>query len=172
MFAASGADAAKKINKKQYTPRRLLSSINLPKYENPSEVDIERGKLHISFKGVFRGIDNFGNPNDWLYFAFTVRPENDMYLAVGQSEMFDSKAERYKYYSVPQIGSERAFGRELIAGVTVPVLVGVNVPVSTAGEMPSVSRMTVTFNKESLQYRNIIAEEWQTWEELKESLGI
>ena len=93
-----------------------------------------------------------------------------MRLAVEQSEAFDGQPHRYMYYAVPKIGEEHAFSLEIIAGVSVPVLVGVNMPVDQAGELPSVSRITITFNKESMEFRNVRVEEWEVLEGLREGL--
>ena len=153
-----------------YKGRNIPSDPSLPAYENPSEIDVSGGKLHLSFKGAFRALDDKGYPTNWVYFAFTALPQEDISLSVSQSELFDSKGKRYRYYSVPKIGEEHTFKRELIAGVRVPVLVGVNMPVSEAGEFPAVSRITLTFNKESFNYRNIQTEEWYIWEELQEGM--
>ena len=167
-------EAASKNSKpaKIYTAREIPADPFLPSYINPQEFDISKGNIHISFKGVFRAADDFNMPTDWVYFAFTATPQKDMYLAVKQSELFDSKARIYKYHSVPDIAGERLFGRELIAGITVPVILGVNMPLAEAGEFPSVSRITITFNGEAKQFRNIIVEDWQTWQELREKLGL
>ena len=90
--------------------REIPSDPMLPVYENPKEIDLLRDKLHISFKGAFRGIDDSGKLTDWVYFAFTVKGEKDKYLAVGQSELFDSKGNIYQidrgdstYFHDPQI---------------------------------------------------------------------
>ena len=169
---AFGASRRNRTPAKTYTARPLLQSPFLPAYTNPQEVDLKKSGIHISFKGCFRGADIVGNPSDWVYFAFAATPQNDMYLSVKQSELFDGKARVYKYHTVPDIGGERVFGREVIGGITVPVLVGVNMPVSEAGDFPSVSRITITFNGESFQFRNIVAEDWETWQKLRENLGI
>ena len=153
-----------------YKGRNIPSDPSLPVYENPSEIDVSGGKLHLSFKGAFRAIDEKGYPANWVYFAFIASPQEDLSLTVAQSELFDSKAKRYRYYSVPKIGNEHTFKRELIAGVRVPLLVGVNMPLTEAGELPAVSRITLTFNKESFDYRNIQTEEWYIWEELQEGM--
>lgn len=166
---AFGASRKSSKPEKTYSARDIPQDPFLPVYANPQETDISKGKMHLSFKGVFRGIDDLGMPDDWVYFAFSAKPEEDMTLAVSQSELFDGKARAYKYYAVPSIGGERAFERELIAGISVPVLVGVNMPLSEAGEYPSVSRITITFNGEALQFRNVIAEDWETWEGIRES---
>ena len=157
---------------RKYTARKIPQDPFLPSYINPQETDISKGNIHISFQGVFRNADEYGNPDDWVYFMFTAHPQKDMYLAVSQSELFDSKSRVYRYRAVPDIGGERVFGRELIAGITVPVILGVNMPLSEAGEFPSVSRITITFNGEPLQFRNIVAEDWNTWQELRQSLGL
>ena len=162
--------AQKKAPAKTYTARQLPQDPFLPSYVNPQEADLKKGKLHVSLKGVFRGVDPLGNPDNWVYFAFTAEPQEDMYLAVGQSELFDSRSREYKYRSVPDIGGERLFGRNVVAGIRVPVLVGVNMPLAEAGEFPSVSRVTITFNGEALQFRNIVAEDWSVWESLRETL--
>ena len=91
---------------------------------------------------------------------------------MSQSELYDSKSRVYKYHSVPSIGGELAFGRELIAGITVPILVGVNMPVSEAGDFPSAARITITFNDDALQFRNVVAEDWSVWENLRDTLGL
>ena len=170
--SALGASRKSSAPAKIYTPRQIPQDLFLPHYANPQEVDIMKGKMHVSFKGLFRGVDEWGRSGDWVYFAFAVTPQEDMYLAVSQSELFDNHANIYKYHAVPDIGGVRAFGREIIAGITVPVLLGVNMPLSEAGEYPSVSRITVTFNDEALQFRNIIAEDWGTWQELRETLAL
>ena len=155
-----------------YTPRAIPRAFFLPSFDNPVETDLKKSELHISFKGAFRGIGEDGEFNDWVYLAFIVRPVKDMYLAVGQSELFDGHARRYVYKAVPKIGEEHTFGREVIGGVAMPVLVGVNMPVAEAGELPAVSRVTVTFSGESLEFRSIQAEEWEMWEEVKEIEGV
>ena len=156
---------------KMYTARNIPQDHSLPAYANPQEADISKGKIHISFKGVFRGVDDYDMPSDWVYLAFTAEPQEDIYLAVNPSELYDSKSRIYKDHAVPDIGGERTFERELIAGITVPVLVGVNMPISESGESVSVSRITVTFNEEALQFRNIVIEDWSVWESLKSSFG-
>ena len=165
--------AAKRTHTKAqpvYKGRNIPSDPSLPQYDNPSEVDVSDGKLHLSFKGAFRSVDDNGYPTNWVYFAFVALAQEDMSLTVAQSELYDSKAKIYRYHSVPKIGDEHTFKRELIAGVRVPVLVGVNMSLTEAGEFPSVSRITITFNKESFAFRNIQTEEWYTWEELQEGM--
>lgn len=152
--------------------REIPSDPMLPVYDNPKEIDLLKDKLHISFKGAFRGIDDLGKLTDWVYFAFTVKGEKDKYLAVGQSELFDSKGNSYKYHAVPKIGSEHVFGRDIAAEITVPVLVGVNMPIRDAGEFPTVSNITITFNKRAFQYRNIVVENWEILDELEQELGL
>ncbi len=170
--AAAGASRKSSRPAKTYTARNIPQDPFLPVYANPQEVDLRKSDIHISFKGAFRGVDDFGRPNDWVYLAFTARPEEDLMLAVSQSELFDGRSRRYKYYAVPDIGGEKAFERELIAGITVPVIFGVNMPIDAAGELPSVSRITIRFNGEELQFRNVIAENWETWEYLRKELGL
>lgn len=162
--------AKRKPRNTEYVGRLIPSDSRLPEYDNPVETDVSKGKLHISFKGAFRAEDDKGFPTDWVYFVFRVKAQEDMPLTVEQSEAFDGQAHRYQYYAVPKISEEHAFRRDIIAGVSVPVLVGVNMPVAEAGELPSVSRITVTFNKESLDFRNVRVEEWQILEGLREGL--
>ena len=169
---AMGAARKSSRQAKTYTARNIPQSPFLPVYANPQEVDLKNSDIHISFKGAFRGIDDYGRQNDWVYFAFTAEPEEDMTLSVSQSELFDGRSRSYKYYAVPSIGGERVCERELIAGVSVPVLLGVNMPLDAAGDLPSISRITITFNGESLQFRNVIVETWETWESLRDSLSL
>ncbi|MBQ7155721.1 MAG: hypothetical protein IJR85_09240 [Synergistaceae bacterium] len=162
--------AARKARQPEYTGRNIPSDPALPSYDNPVEKDISKGKMHISFKGAFRAEDDKGFPNDWVYFAFRAKPQADMPLTVVQSELFDSTAKRYRYHAVPKINDEHAFRSELVAGVSVPVLVGVYMPLTEAGYLPSISRITITFNKENLEFRNVQVEEWATLEGLQEGL--
>ena len=167
---ALGASHKSSTPAKTYTARDIPADPLLPAYTNPQEVDISKGKMHISFKGVFRGADDSGTPVDRVYFAFTATPESDMYLAVKPSEMYDSKGRSYQYHAVPDIGGVKSFERELIAGITVPVLVGVNMPLEDTEELVSVSRITITFNDEAFQFRNIVIEDWETWQDLRAAL--
>ena len=169
---AMGASRKTSRPAQTYTARHIPQTPFLPVYANPQEVDLKKSDIHISFKGAFRGTDDYGHMNDWVYFAFTAKPEEDMTLAVSQSELFDGRSRSYKYYAVPSIGGERVCERELISGVSVPVLLGVNMPLDVAGDLPAVSRITITFNGESLQFRNVIVENWETWETLRESLDL
>ena len=169
-FSGTACAAKRSVRPTEYRGRNIPSDSQLPPYDNPVEKDISKGKMHVSFKGAFRAEDDKGFPTDWVYFVFRVKAKEDMALAVEQSELFDSHAHRYIYHSVPKIGSEHTFKREIIAGVSVPVLLGVNMPVAEAGELPSVARITITFNKESLEFRNVRVEEWVTLEELREGL--
>lgn len=163
------AFAASRTKSQQvYKGRNIPSDPMLPSYENPTEVDIAKGKIHISFKGAFRAIDDKGRATDWVYFMFEAKAQEDMYFGVEQSELFDGEQKTYMYRSVPRIGEDRTFGREIIASVNVPVILGVNMPLSEAGELPSISRVTFTFNKEKLEYRNVKVEEWDVWEEMQE----
>ena len=174
LFACGASYAAKKkkLPALTYTPREIPKAFSLPSFDNPIEADLKKSELHISFKGAFRGIDEWDKSNDWVYLAFIVRPMKDMYLAVNQSELFDSHARRYVYRAVPKIGEEHTFGRDVVGGVDIPVLVGVNMPVAEAGEFPAVSRVTVMFNDETLEFRSIQVEEWEMWEEVKELEGV
>ena len=169
-FSGTACAARRKASKTEYKGLLIPSDAQLPEYDNPVETDIAKGKIHVSFKGAFRAEDEMGNPTDWVYFVFRVKPQEDMRLAVEQSEAFDGQPHRYMYYAVPKIGEEHAFSLEIIAGVSVPVLVGVNMPVDQAGELPSVSRITITFNKESMEFRNVRVEEWEVLEGLREGL--
>ena len=173
LFACGASYAAKKkkASAVTYTPREIPSSMLLPSFDNPVEADLKKSKLHISFRGAFRGIGEDGESNDWLYLAFIASPQKDMYLAVSQSELFDGRGKRYVYRAVPKIGDERTFGREVVGGVAVPVLVGVNMPIAEAGEFPAVSRVTVTFSGESLEFRNVQSEEGYIWEEVRDTEG-
>ncbi|MBQ7544364.1 MAG: hypothetical protein IJT02_05400 [Synergistaceae bacterium] len=172
MLTCGSSEAAKKkVPAVTYTPREIPSSMLLPPFKNPVEADLRKSKLHISFKGAFRGIDKEGEPNDWVYLAFIARPQKDMYLAVGQSELFDGTGRRYMYRSIPKIGSEHVFGRNIVGGVAVPVLVGVNMPIAEAGDLPSIARVTVTFSGETLEFRNVQSEEGYIWEEVRDTEG-
>ena len=170
VLASTSACASSKAAKKEYIGRDIPSDPTLPSYENPQEIDIKvkKKKLHISFKGVFRGIDDSGRLTDWVYFAFTAQPQDNMYFAVGQTELFDSHAKVYRYHAVPRIGTEHVFGRNIVGGITVPVLVGVNMPIAEAGEFPTISQVTIMFNKKAFQYRNIVVEDWETYEGLSQ----
>lgn len=169
-FSGTACAASRKVRKPEYQGRNIPSDSQLPEYDNPVERDISSGKLHVSFKGAFRAEDDKGFPTDWVYFVFRVQAKEDMPLAVTQSELFDSKAHRYQYHAVPKIGTEHTFKREIIAGVSMPVLVGAYMPVAEAGEWPSVARVTITFNKDSLDFRNVRVEEWEILEGLREGL--
>ena len=180
IFSVSPSNAKSKKesqSESNYIPREIPYSLNLEKTDNPQEIDIPKltrrnkrkknlARIHLSFKGAFRA------QNDWIYLAFTATPNADTELSVSQSELFDGQANEYKYHSVPTIGSEHAFKAQLISGITVPVLIGAYVPVSQASEFPAISKITVTFNNESFQFRNILVEDWQTWEEIKFDLGL
>ena len=169
-FCGEALSARKVKTQAVYRGRNIPSDSALPPYENPTEVDIAKGKMHISFKGAFRAVDAKGWPTDWVYLAFTANPQEDMSLAVAQSELFDGKAKIYRYYAVPKIGDEHTFKRKLVAGITVPVLVGVNMKVSDSGEFPSIAKITVKFNGESFEFRNFQVEEWSVLEELQEGM--
>ena len=162
--------ARKKAAKVSFPARNIPHASSLPAAENPVEADLAKGWLHMSFKGAFRGVSELGGLTDWVYLAFIARPQKDMYLAVGQSEVFDSKGLRYKYHAVPKIGGEQVFGREVIGGVFIPVLVGLYMPVGEAGEFPEISRVTVSFSKEALEFRSLQVEEWPVWEEIAEEV--
>ena len=45
-------------------------------------------------------------------------------------------------------------------------------PVNEAGEFPSVAQITITFNKRAFKFCNIVAEDWETWEELRRELNL
>ena len=169
---AYGASRKSSKPAKTYTARKIPTDFSLPLCKNPQEIDLEKGKLHLSFKGAFRGVDQRGFLTDWVYFAFSAKSQEDMYLAVSQSELFDSRERIYRYRTVPYIAGERAFGREIVAGITVPVLVGVHMPLSEAGDFPSVSKITIAFNKEGFQFRNILVEDWEIWESMREKFAL
>ena len=156
-----------------HAPRVIPSDPKLPKYDNPTEIDLEDGNLHISFKGAFRHLDKDSKPDKYVVFCFVALPKKDMELRVEQSELFDGKARRFRRGNwTPDIGNEETSRREIIEGIPIQIRMGFDMPVSTAELLPTIARVSFRFNGQWFQFRNIKAEEWQVWKELAQELGI
>ncbi len=149
--------------------RVIPSDPKLPKYDNPTEFDLEDGNLHISFKGVFRGIKD---AEEFIGFMFVAVPKKDMYLNTGCSEMFDSKGTRFNDWGNPWIGRENTWGREIIADIPMLVSFWLRVRPSDAGQLPTIARVNFAFNDQGYQFRNIKVEDWPVWEGIRQELGL
>ena len=156
------------------TAREIPSDPKLPKYNNPTEIDLEDGKLHISFKGAFRRhVDKDKKPDNCIVFCFVATPKRDMMLKIAQSELFDGKATRFDRGNwIPGMGQEGTWEREIIEGIPLSIRFGYEMPESRAGLLPTIARVNFTFNGQTFQFRNIKAEEWSVWEEIAQNLGI
>ena len=153
--------------------RIIPSDPKLPKYDNPTEIDLEDGNLHISLKGVFRQFEKDNKPNKYVVFCFVAVPKKDIVIDIDESELFDSKARRYaRRVCTPAIGVEFTWRRELIEGIPIQIQIGYEMPESVAGVLPSIARVNFTFNGQIFQFRNIKAEEWAVWENIKHELDI
>ncbi|MBQ7220488.1 MAG: hypothetical protein IJS28_05865 [Synergistaceae bacterium] len=152
-----------------HAPRVIPFDSKLPKYDNPTEIDLEDGNLHISFKGVFRGIDK---QKDYVAFVFVITPKKDMMLNTGRSELFDGNGTRFADWHRVWIGYDNSNNREIIAEIPMRMVRWHKMPSNIAGELPTIARVNFIFNNSSLQYRNIKAEKWSVWEELANNLGM
>ena len=152
--------------------RIIPSDPKLPKYDNPTEIDLEDGNLHISFQGVFRNVDDEGAPNDYLAFMFMATPKKDMTINISQSELFDGRAKRFTGNSTPYIAHEWTWEREILEGIPVQIAIYFRVPIQESELLPSVARVKICFNGQWYQFRNIKAEDWAVWKELKQELGL
>ena len=153
--------------------RIIPSDPKLPKYDNPTEIDIDDGNLHISFKGAFRHLDKNSKPDKYVVFCFVAHPKKDMEIHVDQSELFDSKARRFKRGKwTPDIGIEATNKREIIADIPIQIRLGFDMPVNASEMLPSIARVSFRFNGQWFQFRNIKAEEWSVWRELRKELGL
>ncbi|MBQ3446620.1 MAG: hypothetical protein IJG37_03135 [Synergistaceae bacterium] len=83
-------------------------------------------------------------------------------------EMHDSKGTKYSEWLNTWIGGENTERREIIASVPVRIMKWLRVPVSKAGEYPTIARVTFTFNDKRCQYRNIKVEDRDVWEGLRD----
>ena len=155
------------------TAREIPSDPKLPKYDNPTEIDLEDGNLHLSLKGVFRQFGKDNKPNKYVVFCFVAIPKKDIVIAIDESELFDGKSRRYNRRTcTPAIGVEFTWRREIIEGIPIQVQIGYEMPESVAGLLPTIARVNFTFNGQTFQFRNIKAEEWPVWEEIAQSLGL
>ena len=155
-----------------HAPRVIPSDPKLPKYDNPTEIDLEDGNLHISFKGVFRNVDSKGQPTDSLAFMFVAVSSKDMTINLDQSELFDGRAKIFTGYSTPYIAHDWTWQREILEGIPAQIAMFFRVPIQESELLPSVARVNIRFNGQWFQFRNIKAEEWQVWKELKQELGL
>ena len=156
-----------------HAPRVIPSDPKLPKYDNPAEIDLEDGNLHISFKGVFRQFEKDNKPNKYVVFCFVAVPKKDIVIDIDESELFDGKARRYaRRVCTPAIGAEFTWRREIIEGIPIQIQIGYEMPEPVAGVLPSIARVNFTFNGQIYQFRNLKTEEWQVWKELAQELGI
>ena len=162
-------DTSRGIPRGSLNPSRTLpSDPRLPEYDNPTELDLD-GPLHISFKGVFRGIDK---QKDYVAFVFVITPKKDMMLNTGRSELFDGNGTRFADWHRVWIGYDNSNNREIIAEIPMRMVRWHKMPSNIAGELPTIARVNFIFNNSSLQYRNIKAEKWSVWEELANNLGM
>ena len=149
--------------------RIIPSDPKLPKYDNPTEIDLEDGNLHISFQGVFRGT---GDDKELIAFIFVATPKKDMRLYLDRSEMFDSRGTRFTDWRNTWIGRERTTDREIIADIPMVIMRWLRVRPSDSSEFPTVARVNFRFNGQWFQYRNIKVEEWSVWENIRQELGL
>ena len=149
----------------------------LPAYNNPVEVDLDSGQMHVSFKGVFRVNKERPRDEDKIAFMFVVIPREDMALNVSTSAVFDGGGHKFDddYWWRKKgswIGGEQTQKREIIAGVPTMVAWYLNASEKVAGSLPTIARVSFTFNSQEIQYRNIKTREWSAWEKLQQELGL
>ncbi|MBQ7220487.1 MAG: hypothetical protein IJS28_05860 [Synergistaceae bacterium] len=162
-------DNAPDIHEGIHAPRVIPSDPKLPKYDNPTEIDIDGG-LHISLKGVFRQVKE-KQPTDWIAFIFVAVPQNDMVISIGQSDIYDGSGNRFTDRSTPLIGRDVTWEREIIGGIPMRVCVWFKMPPSESSVLPSIARVNINFNGKDNQFRNIKTEEASVWESIAEELG-
>lgn len=164
-------DTSRGIPRGSLNPSRTLpSDPRLPNYDNPTELDLD-GPLHISFKGVFRQLNEQKQPTDYIAFVFVATPQNDMRLGVDRSELYDGSGTRFNPDEI-WIGRERTSEREIIGGIPMRICVWFRVPPEESDLLPTVARVNITFNGKSSQYRNIVTEDASIWEGLAEELRL
>ena len=150
------------------SPRVIPSDPKLPPYDNPAEIDLD-GPLHISFKGVFRGV---GNNKDLICFIFVALPQNDMRLRLDRRDAYDGKGRKLNNWQNVWIGDERTTDREIIGYIPIVISRWLKVPASTYGELPTIARAEFCFNGKWFQFRNIKTEEWSVWQGIAQELGL
>ena len=155
------------------TKNYIENDPRLPAYENPTEFDVEDGDIHISFKGVFRGLNTQTNePSDSIYFAFVVTSKRDINLRLDQSELFDHRATRFRRNERPYIGNESTWERELLEGIPMRVICWFNVPIKESEILPTIARTNIRFNGQWVQFRNIKVQDRSLWKLLEKELGL
>ena len=151
-----------------HAPRVIPSDPKLPKYDNPFEIDLDGG-LHISFKGVFRGLDK---NKDLVAFMFVALPQNDMQLWLNKRDVFDGKGTRFNNWGNAWIGRENTAEREIIGAIPIAITRWLKMPAAEAGDFPTISRAEFCFNNKWFQYRNIKVEPWTVWQDIAQELGL
>ena len=145
------------------------SAVSLPAYDNPMESDVDEGRLHVSFKGIFRITDGY------VYACFVATPDEDMEMNIDWdgSRIFDSQGTIFELRDPSYwIGKSPVRSREIVRGIPMPVLVGTSLTTEEAGQFPIIARIRFKCMGTQLEFRNIKVRDWPEWEKIRDSLGL
>lgn len=146
----------------------VVNDPRLNPYNNPTEIDLQDGQLHISFKGIFRS----EKYKDQITFVFVAVSTKDMELRTDRSEAFDVHGNRFGNWSSDWIGRERTRKREIIDGIPMLVEFWLQVPEAESSKLPTIARVNFCFNGQWFQFRNVKTYEWSSLEGLCHELGL